>query len=80
MTEGTSISTANRRLGPHPCVNHSTAFPAEIDDLDTDLPDTLPPANSPSTTDPLKQLRDLNTDTLTIDDTNISQITDVLDK
>ena len=61
-------------------VSHTSAFPAETDDQDDDLPDTLPPVNPPSSVDPLKQLRDLNTDTLKIDDTSISQITDILDK
>ena len=54
------------------------AYPAELDDEESQ-PQTLPLAPDVPT-DPLQQLRDLNTDTLRIGDTNIKLIVDVLNQ
>ena len=56
-----------------------TAYPAELDDDDL-LPQTLPPISQSTPTDPIQQLRDLNTSTLRIGDTNIKQIVDILNQ
>ena len=56
-----------------------TAYPAELDDDDL-LRQTLPPVAPSSPVDPIQQLKDLNTSTLRIDDTNIKQIVDILDQ
>ena len=57
----------------------TTVYPAEADDDDA-LPQTLPPVSPSAPSDPLQQLRNLNVDTLRIDDTNIGQIVNTLDQ
>ena len=63
---------------PQPTIT-ATAYPAELDDDDA-LPQTLPPVSPSTPSDPLQQLRNLNVDTLRIDDTNIGQIVNTLDQ
>jgi hypothetical protein len=72
------VDTTDKQ-SPFALINRSNAaYPAELDDEEPQ-PQTLPlTPNVP--TDPLQQLRDLKTDTLRIDDTNIKQIVDILDQ
>ena len=74
-----SVDAIGSRFNLAKMARRHTAYPAELDDDDS-LPQTLPPVSPHTATDPIQQLKDLNVSTIKIDDTNISQIVNILDQ